>query len=137
MLDEVIVYLKQLQNEVQMMSRNMALPQMMMMNPLAMQQQLQMSLLARMGMGMGMGVGLGMGMGMLDSNTLVRSTSPISSGLISTTPMPSSFLPSHFAMPTAPHPSQPKSSATNPAPPPFADPYTSFLAQVRLKTLQV
>lgn len=49
MLDEVIVYLKQLQAQVQMMSIG-NMPQLMM--PLAMQQQqLQMSLLARMGMG--------------------------------------------------------------------------------------
>ncbi|KAM7475663.1 hypothetical protein LguiB_022906 [Lonicera macranthoides] len=50
MLDEVIVYLKQLKAQVQMMSIG-NMPQLMM--PLAMQQQqqLQMSLLARMGMG--------------------------------------------------------------------------------------
>ncbi|KAL4366830.1 hypothetical protein GQ457_05G000150 [Hibiscus cannabinus] len=52
MLDEVIEYLKQLQAQVQMMSR-MNLPPMML--PMAMQQQLQMSMiLSQMGMGMGM-----------------------------------------------------------------------------------
>ncbi|OAY49359.1 transcription factor UNE10 isoform X2 [Manihot esculenta] len=47
MLDEVIEYLKQLQSQVQMMSR------MPLMLPMAMQQQLQMSMLSPMNMGMG------------------------------------------------------------------------------------
>ena len=51
MLDEVIEYLKQLQAQVQMMSR-INMPPMML--PMAMQQQLQMSMMAQMGMGMGM-----------------------------------------------------------------------------------
>lgn len=50
MLDEVIEYLKQLQAQVQVMSR-MNMPPMML--PMAMQQQLQMSMLSSMGMGMG------------------------------------------------------------------------------------
>lgn len=49
MLDEVIEYLKQLQAQVQMMSR-VNVSQIMM--PMAMQQQLQMSMMASMGMGM-------------------------------------------------------------------------------------
>ncbi|CAI9111973.1 OLC1v1012329C1 [Oldenlandia corymbosa var. corymbosa] len=63
MLDEVIEYLKQLQAQVNLMSSTTAttiMPQMMMMNPLAIQQQLQMSTLlaaARMGIS---GNGLGM-----------------------------------------------------------------------------
>nr|AKN09574.1 basic helix-loop-helix transcription factor [Salvia miltiorrhiza] len=56
MLDEVIEYLKQLQAQVQMMSR-MNMPSMML--PLAMQQQqFQMSMMGCMGMGMGMGMGV-------------------------------------------------------------------------------
>ncbi|KAL8028324.1 hypothetical protein ABFS82_14G148700 [Erythranthe guttata] len=65
MLDEVIEYLKQLQAQVQMMSR-MNIPSMIL--PLAMQQQLQMSM---MGMGMGTGIGMGMG-GLMDINTIGR-----------------------------------------------------------------
>ncbi|KAJ4727195.1 Transcription factor like [Melia azedarach] len=53
MLDEVIEYLKQLQAQVQMMSRMNMPPHMML--PMTMQQQLQMSIMAPMGMGMGMG----------------------------------------------------------------------------------
>ncbi|XP_010264312.1 PREDICTED: transcription factor UNE10-like [Nelumbo nucifera] len=65
MLDEVIEYLKQLQAQVQMMSR-MSMPHMML--PMAMQQQFQMSMLAQMGMTMGMN----MGMGMMDINSIAR-----------------------------------------------------------------
>nr|WIE96165.1 basic helix-loop-helix transcription factor [Loropetalum chinense var. rubrum] len=65
MLDEVIEYLKQLQAQVQMMSR-MNMPTMML--PLAMQQQLQMSMMTPMTMGMG----IGMGMGVMDMNTMGR-----------------------------------------------------------------
>lgn len=66
MLDEVIEYLKQLQEQLQMMRlRNM--PQIMM--PLGMQH-VPLSLLGRMRMGMG----LGMGMGMLDMSTISRTT---------------------------------------------------------------
>ncbi|XP_042956449.1 transcription factor UNE10 isoform X3 [Carya illinoinensis] len=66
MLDEVIEYLKQLQAQVQMMSRMNMHP---MMLPMTMQQ-LPMSMMAPMGMGMGMGIGIGMGM---DMNTINRS----------------------------------------------------------------
>nr|WCO08258.1 hypothetical protein [Suaeda aralocaspica] len=55
MLDEVIEHLKNLQSQVQMLSR-MSLPSMMM--PLAIQHQLQMSMMTPIGMGMGMGVGM-------------------------------------------------------------------------------
>ncbi|XP_010258915.1 PREDICTED: transcription factor UNE10 isoform X1 [Nelumbo nucifera] len=65
MLDEVIEYLKQLQAQVQMMSR-MSMPHMML--PMTMQQQLQMSMLAQMGMFMGMN----MGMGTMDMNSVTR-----------------------------------------------------------------
>ncbi|GLT52508.1 hypothetical protein SLA2020_258460 [Shorea laevis] len=65
MLDEVIEYLKQLQAQVQMMSR-MNIPAMVL--PISMQQQLQMSMMAPMGIGMG----LGMGLGVMDINTLSR-----------------------------------------------------------------
>ncbi|CAI9770333.1 unnamed protein product [Fraxinus pennsylvanica] len=65
MLDEVIEYLKQLQAQVQMMSRMNMSP---MMLPLAMQQQLQMPMMSPMGMaGMGMAQ---MGMGFMDINTI-------------------------------------------------------------------
>ncbi|KAL3537031.1 hypothetical protein ACH5RR_000397 [Cinchona calisaya] len=61
MLDEVINYLKQLQAQVNIMSR-MNMPPMML--PLALQQQqLQMSMMANMGIGMNMA---GMGMGVMD-----------------------------------------------------------------------
>ncbi|XP_030941763.1 transcription factor UNE10-like [Quercus lobata] len=83
MLDEVIEYLKQLQAQVQMMSR-MSMPPMML--PMAMQQQRQMSMMAPMGMGMGMGMGLGMGM---DMNNINRSNiTGISPVLHSTAFMP-------------------------------------------------
>lgn len=76
-LDEVIEYLKQLQAQVQMMSRMNMQP---MMLPMAMQQQqLQMSLMAApMGLGMGMGMGMGaMGMpGVMDLNSLARPNLP-------------------------------------------------------------
>lgn len=64
MLDEVIEYLKQLQAQVQMMSRMNMQP---MMLPLALQQQLQMSMMAPMSIGM---AGMGMGMGVMDMNTI-------------------------------------------------------------------
>ncbi|XP_027158926.1 transcription factor UNE10 [Coffea eugenioides] len=66
MLDEVIEYLKQLQAQVNIMSRMNMSP---MMLPLALQQQLQMSMMASMGMG----VNMGMGMGVMDLNSIGRS----------------------------------------------------------------
>ncbi|XWS32380.1 hypothetical protein CRYUN_Cryun23aG0154500 [Craigia yunnanensis] len=60
MLDEVIEYLKQLQAQVQMMSR-INMPPMML--PMTIQQQLQMSM---------MGMGMGMGMGVMDMNLMGR-----------------------------------------------------------------
>ncbi|XP_042504175.1 transcription factor UNE10 [Macadamia integrifolia] len=69
MLDEVIEYLKQLQAQVQMMSR--MIPQMML--PMTMQQQLQMSMMAQMA---GMGMGMGIGMGVMDMNMIGRSNMP-------------------------------------------------------------
>ncbi|KAJ4953572.1 hypothetical protein NE237_030404 [Protea cynaroides] len=75
MLDEVIEYLKQMQAQVQMMSR--VIPQMMM--PMTIQQQLQMSMMAQMGMGMSMGMvgmGMGMGMGVVDMNLVGRPNMP-------------------------------------------------------------
>ena len=69
MLDEVIEYLKQLQAQVQMMSRMNMQP---MMLPMAMQQQLQMSMMQPMSMGMGMG----MGMGVMDINSIGRPNIP-------------------------------------------------------------
>ena len=68
MLDEVIEYLKQLQAQVNMMSRMNMSPMMM---PMTLQQQLQMSMMAQMGMGMGMSP---MGMGVVDMNTITRPT---------------------------------------------------------------
>lgn len=106
MLDEVIDYLKQLKAQVQMMNnvRN-NMPQMNMMIPLGMQQQLQMSLLARMGMG----VGLGTGMGMLDMNTMAAAAATARTA-------PQSLPPPIYS---------PAASVTLP------DPYYAFLAQVR------
>lgn len=60
MLDEVIEYLKQLQAQVQMMSKMSSIPHMMM--PMAMQQ-LQMSMMAQMGM-----------MGVMDMNRINRTS---------------------------------------------------------------
>lgn len=68
MLDEVIEYLKQLQAQIQMISR-MNIPAMNMMMPMTMQQQLQMSMMNPIGMGINMGIGMGMGM---DMNTIGR-----------------------------------------------------------------
>lgn len=68
MLDEVIDYLKQLQAQVQMMSR-MNMPALML--PVALQQQLQLSMMSSMGMGMGMGMGMDMNM-----NTMGRPNLP-------------------------------------------------------------
>lgn len=65
MLDEVIEYLKQLQAQVNIMSRMNMSP---MMLPLALQHQLQMSMMAQMGIGMNMG----MGMGVMDLNPIGR-----------------------------------------------------------------
>nr|GMD59367.1 transcription factor UNE10-like [Ipomoea batatas] len=83
MLDEVIEYLKQLQAQVQMMSRMNMSP---MMFPLAMQQQLQMSMMApaaAAAMGMNMA---GMGMGVMDMNSVAaaagRSNIPGIPGLL-------------------------------------------------------
>lgn len=66
MLDEVIDYMKQLQAQVQMMSR-MSVPSMNMMMPLSMQQHLQMSMMTpTMAMPMPMGVmDIGRATGML------------------------------------------------------------------------
>ncbi|KDP28805.1 hypothetical protein JCGZ_14576 [Jatropha curcas] len=83
MLDEVIEYLKQLQAQVQMMSRMNMQP---MMLPMAMQQQLQMSMLAPMNMG----IGIGMGMGVVDMNSISRPN--IAAG-ISPALHPSAFMP--------------------------------------------
>ncbi|KAK4849469.1 hypothetical protein QYF36_025164 [Acer negundo] len=79
MLDEVIEYLKQLQAQIQMMSR-MNMPQMMM--PMTMQQ-LQMSMMAPMGMGMGMGMGV---MDMM--NAIARPNIPAVSPVITPPFMP-------------------------------------------------
>lgn len=91
MLDEVIEYLKQLQAQVNMMSRMNMSP---MMLPLAMQQQLQMSMMApMMGMGMGMGMGsMGMGMGVMDMNAAMA-------GRPNITGMPPVLHPSAFMSP--------------------------------------
>ncbi|KAK4759326.1 hypothetical protein SAY87_022457 [Trapa incisa] len=80
-LDEVIDYLKQLQAQVQMMSRMNMQPMMM----AAMQQQLQMSMMAAAPMGLGMGMGA-MGMaGIMDMTSLAG---PNLSGLPPNVPTP-------------------------------------------------
>ncbi|XP_038875721.1 transcription factor UNE10 [Benincasa hispida] len=87
MLDEVIEYLKQLQAQVQMMSR-MNMPLML---PMAMQQQLPMaSLMAPMGLGMGM-AGMGMTLGM-DHLNMMASRSGLATGM---SPLlhPTAFMP--------------------------------------------
>ncbi|KAL3516915.1 hypothetical protein ACH5RR_023817 [Cinchona calisaya] len=70
MLDEVIEYLKQLQAQVNIMSRMNMSP---MMLPLALQQQLQMSMMAPMGIGMNMGMGMA---GVMDLNSIGRPNIP-------------------------------------------------------------
>ncbi|XP_059633911.1 transcription factor UNE10 [Cornus florida] len=80
MLDEVIEYLKQLQSQVNMLSRvNMSS----MMLPMTLQQQLQMSMMTPMSMGMGMG------MGVMDMNTMGR---PNIAGIPPVIP-PAAFMP--------------------------------------------
>lgn len=70
MLDEVIEYLKQLQSQINMMSRmNMSS---MMLPMTTLQQQLQLSMMAAAPLGMGMGMGLGC----MDINTLGRHNIP-------------------------------------------------------------
>lgn len=77
MLDEVIEYLKQLQAQVQMMSRMNMQPAAMML-PMTMQQ-LPMPMMAQMGMGMGMGFGMGtMGVDMNNTNHRSNITGGIS-----------------------------------------------------------
>ena len=120
MLDEVIEYLKQLQAQVQMVSRMNMQP---MMLPMALQQQLQMSMMAPISMGMaGMGMGMGMGMGVVDMNTLAAR-----SNITGVSPVlhPTAFMPmttwdgsnSHERLPTA------APSATV-----MPDPLSAFLA---------
>ncbi|KAL8123600.1 transcription factor PIF7-like [Apium graveolens] len=137
MLDEVIVYLKQLQAQVHMMSMRNNMPQMMM--PLGIQQQqlqqqqlqqqqLQMSLLARMGMGFG----LGMNTGMLDMSSLAQCFSPLIPQN-SATPATPNLVPQPFVSPPiikrhiSPEatPTQGPSNTSVP----FNDPYCAFLAQ--------
>ncbi|KAK4798478.1 hypothetical protein SAY86_030804 [Trapa natans] len=73
-LDEVIEYLKQLQAQVQMMSRMNMQP--MMMAAMQQQQQLQMSMMAAAPMGLSMGMGA-MGMaGVVDMSSLARPNLP-------------------------------------------------------------
>lgn len=106
MLDEVIEYLKQLQAQVQMMSR-ISMPPMML--PMAMQQQLQMSMMAPMGMGLGMG---------MDMNNINRSNiTGISPVLHPTASMP---------MTSWDAGSGDRIQATSPAV--MADPFSTFLA---------
>jgi hypothetical protein len=118
MLDEVIEYLKQLQAQVQMVSRMNMQP---MMLPMALQQQLQMSMMAPISMGMA-GMGMGMGMGVVDMNTLAAR-----SNITGVSPVlhPTAFMPmttwdgsnSHERLPTA------APSATV-----MPDPLSAFLA---------
>lgn len=105
MLDEVIDYLKQLQAQVQMMSR-MNMPAMM-----AMQQQLQMSMMNPMGMGMGMA---------MDMNSIARSNLPAISPVLH----PNPFMPmtSWDASAAADARLQPQLAAVIP------DPLSSFFA---------
>ncbi|KAI3504309.1 hypothetical protein L1887_32882 [Cichorium endivia] len=93
MLDEVIEYLKQLQAQINMMSRMSMSP--MMMAPLAMQQQqqqLQMAMMNPMGMGIGLAMGMGMP-GVMDLNSIGGNRSNIPG-------MPPMFHPSAFMQPT-------------------------------------
>ncbi|CAA2972773.1 transcription factor UNE10-like [Olea europaea subsp. europaea] len=107
MLDEVIEYLKQLQAQVQMMSRmNMSS----MMLPLAMQQQLQMPMMSPMGMaGMGMAP---MGMGFMDINTTGRAGMPpvLSPPVAAFMPVPSWDNPGDCLPPTSVMPTDPLSA---------------------------
>lgn len=100
MLDEVIDYLKQLQGQVQMMSR-MSLPSMPMMMPMTIQQQLQMSMMSQMGIGMSpgiagmnMGVGMGIGIDQMNMNINNAMTPPQNvAGISVPTLNPSVFMP--------------------------------------------
>lgn len=65
MLDEVIEHLKQLQAQIQFMSKMSSIHQMLL--PVA-RQQMQLSVMAQMGMGMGMGI--------MDMTTMVLSGHP-------------------------------------------------------------
>ncbi|KAK9095458.1 hypothetical protein Scep_026927 [Stephania cephalantha] len=84
MLDEVIEYLKQLQAQIQIMSR-VGMPNMMM--NMTMQQQLQMSMMAQMGL-----AGMGMGMGMMDMNPMARAAA----GGLARLPSPAMLNPASF-----------------------------------------
>ena len=106
MLDEVIEYLKQLQAQVQMMSR-MSMPPMML--PMPMQQQRQMSMMAPMGMGLGMG---------MDMNNINRSNITGISPVLH----PTAFMP----MTSWDAGSGDRIQATSPAV--MADPFSTFLA---------
>lgn len=91
MLDEVIEYLKQLQAQIQMMSRiNMP----MMLPMAAMQQQLPMASLMATPMGLGMGMaGMGMGMALgIDHLNMMATRSGLAAGM---SPMlhPTAFMP--------------------------------------------
>lgn len=133
MLDEVIAYRKQLQEQVHMMSMRNNMPQMMM--PLGLQQQqlqqqqLQMSLLAPIGMGFG----LGMNTGMLDMSTLAQCFSPLIHQN-SPTPATPNLVTQPFVSPPmikrhiSPE-ANPTQGASNTSVP-FNDPYCAFLAQL-------
>lgn len=88
MLDEVIEYLKQLQAQVQMMSR-MNMSSIMM--PLAMQQQLQMSMMAPMGLGVNLGMGFG-GHHAMDMNTMAAPGRPNIAGMHTVLPPAAAFV---------------------------------------------
>ncbi|KAK1305813.1 Transcription factor UNE10 [Acorus calamus] len=92
MLDEVIEYLKQLQAQVQMMSRMNTIPHMMM--PMTLQQ-MQMSMMAQMAQMAQMGMGMGMGMGVMDINGGIGRTSgpPTAPAAIPPVLHPQMFLP--------------------------------------------
>ncbi|KAI4365870.1 hypothetical protein MLD38_021816 [Melastoma candidum] len=144
MLDEVIVYMKQLQAQVEMMNLvqsnaaatdgninvNLNIPQMMnammAMPPAALspqqQQQLQMSLLARMGVGLGLGM-------------LEHANSSASNNTFIAPSVPQPHLPPHFLMPQMIPAAAFTASHLNPnvrgplGSMPLPDPYAAFMAQ--------
>lgn len=115
MLDEVIEYLKQLQAQVQMMSRMGGMPTMMM--PMGMQQ-FQMSMMAQIAQ-MAQMAQMGMGMGMMDMGSLAR---PVPAGISPVLPA-SAFLPVIGGSwePSADRMQQPAGTV-------MPDPFSSFLS---------
>uniref|UniRef100_A0A1D1YEG7 Transcription factor UNE10 n=1 Tax=Anthurium amnicola TaxID=1678845 RepID=A0A1D1YEG7_9ARAE len=115
-LDEAIEYLKQLQAQLQVMSRMSSVPPMMM--PMTMQH-MQMAIMAQMAQMAQMG--MGMGMGMMDMNALGRAEQP---GVAPAVLPPAAFLPApsgSWDVPTG-------DRLPAPGGPALQDPFAAFMA---------